>query len=153
MRIIRITIQGLFDYFNHTINLKNTERITIIHGPNGYGKTTIFKLLDGLFNGEYSLLFNIPFKKFIIDFEDSSYLKIEKSLQIQKDITGRALGLRRLIISRYISETNESKKVEISSDNEDIEPDIRRILKRTFLLEDDEFEYLKPNQWLDKSVG
>lgn len=51
MRIKEISFEGLFKIFNHTIPLNLDDRITIIHGPNGYGKTTILKLLDIVFAG------------------------------------------------------------------------------------------------------
>ncbi len=39
MRIAQISITGLFGVFDHVIPLNLDDRITIIHAPNGYGKT------------------------------------------------------------------------------------------------------------------
>ncbi|MCB1193136.1 MAG: AAA family ATPase [Leptospiraceae bacterium] len=39
-----IKIEGLFNKFNYDIKLKE-EGLTILTGPNGYGKTTILKVL------------------------------------------------------------------------------------------------------------
>jgi predicted ATP-binding protein involved in virulence len=41
MRIRKLSIEGLFGMFNHVIPLHTDERVTIIHGPNGVGKTTV----------------------------------------------------------------------------------------------------------------
>jgi predicted ATP-binding protein involved in virulence len=49
-RIKQISVKNLFGMFDHTISLNLDERITIIHGPNGFGKTAILRLLDTLFS-------------------------------------------------------------------------------------------------------
>ena len=40
----RIEIKKLFDQFDYNIEL-NPEGITILTGPNGYGKTTILRII------------------------------------------------------------------------------------------------------------
>lgn len=47
MRVKEISIGNLFGFFNCTISLNMNERITIIHGINGCGKTTILRALAG----------------------------------------------------------------------------------------------------------
>ena len=49
-RIKQISVKNLFGMFDHTISLNLDERITIIHGLNGFGKTAILRLLDTLFS-------------------------------------------------------------------------------------------------------
>lgn len=49
-RIKQISVKNLFGMFDHTIPLNVDERITIIHGPNGFGKTALLRLLDTLFS-------------------------------------------------------------------------------------------------------
>lgn len=79
MRIQAISIHGLFDVFDYHIPLNLKDRITIIHGPNGSGKTIILSLLHGLFNGNYSKIRSIPFSEFKIQFDDNSSLVISKN--------------------------------------------------------------------------
>ncbi len=78
MRINQIYIEDLFEMFTYNINLHLEEKITIIHGPNGYGKTTILKMIDALFNDNLQVFFKIPFKKFVLSFDNGDTLKIEK---------------------------------------------------------------------------
>ena len=78
MRIRQISITGLFGVFNHVIPLNSDERITIIHAPNGYGKTIMLKMLDGLFNDRHYELLTIPYENFQVEFEDGSRLKLDK---------------------------------------------------------------------------
>jgi predicted ATP-binding protein involved in virulence len=79
MRITEISIKELFGTFNHKISLNKQDRITIIHSPNGFGKTAILRLIDGVFNSSYSALRSIPFKSFTINFDDKRTLTIEKA--------------------------------------------------------------------------
>lgn len=70
MRITQIAVSGLFGVFDHKIPLHLDDRITIIHGPNGFGKTTLLKMLDGLFNRRYDHLVGVPFNRFQVDLGD-----------------------------------------------------------------------------------
>lgn len=45
MRVKEISVSRLFGLFNHTIPMKMDDRVTIITSPNGYGKTTILRLV------------------------------------------------------------------------------------------------------------
>ncbi len=80
-RIKQISVKNLFGLFDHTIPLNLEEHITIIHGPNGFGKTIILKLLKCLFNGSTHILRGIPFDEFRVDFDDDTSLWITKPLQ------------------------------------------------------------------------
>jgi predicted ATP-binding protein involved in virulence len=80
MRIKEIKIEGLFDMFDHTLSLKMEERLSIVYGINGIGKTMVFKILDSLFNlnsSDISSLFKYPFTRLIITFENGSILNVE----------------------------------------------------------------------------
>ena len=78
MRITEVVIEGLFEIFDHTISLNTEERITIIHGPNGFGKTILLQMLNGLFNGNYAKFRSIPFRKFEVQFDEGSAIWIDK---------------------------------------------------------------------------
>ncbi len=43
----KISISELFGRFNYTIEMKPTG-VTIITGPNGYGKSTILKIIEAV---------------------------------------------------------------------------------------------------------
>ncbi|MEB3282447.1 MAG: AAA family ATPase [Lyngbya sp.] len=81
MRIKEISVKNLFGMFDHVIPMNMDERITIIHGPNGVGKTILLKMLNSLFNSEYSFLHTIPFTEFRLDFDEQSYLITSKSIE------------------------------------------------------------------------
>lgn len=85
MRIRQITIQKLFGTFDHVIPLNMVDRITILHGLNGFGKTTILRMLDSLFNGNLLLLFEVPFEKFVVTFDDGRAVEIGQKVGLTED--------------------------------------------------------------------
>ena len=90
MRITEVIVEGLFGIFDHMISLNTEERITIIHGPNGFGKTILLQMLNGLFNGNYSEFRSIPFRKFEVRFEEGSVIWLEnisESSTLQQDLS------------------------------------------------------------------
>lgn len=80
MRITKIAVLKLFgnEDLNHDITLNLESRITIIHGPNGVGKTVILRLLHGLFNYEYELFRAISFEEFRVEFEGGDSITIRE---------------------------------------------------------------------------
>ncbi|HYW20975.1 MAG TPA: AAA family ATPase [Nodularia sp. (in: cyanobacteria)] len=79
MRVKQIAVSGLFGIFDHVIPLKIDDRITIIHGPNGFGKTAVLRILNGFFNNRYWELRSIPFIKFRVEFDDDTSVEIIKN--------------------------------------------------------------------------
>ena len=80
MRITKISVTNLFGIFNHEIPLNTSDRITIIHAPNGFGKTILLRMINLLFHSRYSKLHAIPFAELRLDFDDGSYLRVARRL-------------------------------------------------------------------------
>jgi predicted ATP-binding protein involved in virulence len=78
-RIKQIKVKNLFGMFNHAIPLHLEDHITIMRSPNGFGKTTILKLLKTTFNGNDTALHTIPFDEFRINFDDNTSFWITKT--------------------------------------------------------------------------
>lgn len=73
LRVVRIVIEGLFDQFTHDIPLNQTDRVTVLHGPNGVGKTKVMEMTAALLNSDYRHLFDhLPFQRFRVCFADGS---------------------------------------------------------------------------------
>ena len=90
MRIRNISIEGLFDTFDHEIPLFQHEPITIIHGPNGVGKTSILKLISGCLTPSPALLRSVPFKKLSLTFDDESTLEVTTKTVASEQVASRA---------------------------------------------------------------
>jgi predicted ATP-binding protein involved in virulence len=82
MRIKQISVTKLFGIFDHVIPLNLDERITIIHGINGVGKTSILRLINGIFNAQYSELLKMPFEELILKFENDNSIAIKQKASV-----------------------------------------------------------------------
>ena len=78
MRITKVSVKKLFGIFDHEIPLNQDSRITIIHGPNGIGKTVLLSLLYGLFHYDYNLLTVTPFEQFRVEFENGEFITVRR---------------------------------------------------------------------------
>jgi predicted ATPase len=76
LRVRKVVVEGLFGLYNHTIDLNYHERVTIIHGPNGVGKTKILQLLASLLGGDLVELTDVPFDRFAVYLDDDSRLEV-----------------------------------------------------------------------------
>lgn len=68
--------------FDYELNFSD-EGIMIITGPNGYGKSTILKMIDDFCNNGMENVLSYPFKTFIINCEQNSVI-IKKNKEIFK---------------------------------------------------------------------
>ena len=78
MRITKISVTGLFGMFDHEIPLNQESRITIVHGPNGVGKTILFGMIHALFQYGGGLFVTTPFERFRVEFESGAAISIKK---------------------------------------------------------------------------
>lgn len=96
------------------------ERMTIIHGLNGYGKTTILKMVNALFHRRYSDLRSTPFNEFRVDLEDGSCLAVSKigvpEARLKSELKRRK---NRGILVRLLRNGKEVEKVELHSPSPD----------------------------------
>lgn len=78
-----IKITNLFERFNYKLEF-SSEGIMIITGPNGYGKSTILKLIDAFCNDSLQKVLNYSFKKFTITCDNCeiTIVKNSKSFKI-----------------------------------------------------------------------
>ena len=98
-----IKIKGLFNRFNYDIKLK-PGGITIITGPNGYGKSTILRIINSISNEALEKIIELPFKQIEVSFTDSEPFLIEKLKESIK-INGIKIPIQ-MINNRYIDEIN-----------------------------------------------
>lgn len=87
MKIEKIIVKNLFGMFHHEIPLNFDDHITIIHGPNGFGKTILLTMLNALFKSKYHEIRSVPFSEFIIEFDNKSNLLLKKKI-IQENLAG-----------------------------------------------------------------
>jgi predicted ATP-binding protein involved in virulence len=79
MKITSITVENLFGFLTHKIPLNNEDGITLIHGTNGCGKTTLLILINAVFTGDFATLSTLIFDKIIIKYNNQIELTVKKS--------------------------------------------------------------------------
>ncbi len=69
-----LAVDGLFGHLAQHINLRRTDRTTILTGPNGSGKTTVLKILQAMLALDLSSLARLPFATSRLTYLDGSAL-------------------------------------------------------------------------------
>ena len=87
MQISRLQIKNLYDHYNYDIdfNSEEKEQITILTGPNGYGKTTILRILNSLNPKSLYYFYIIKFSEIIIFFDNNTVLNITQSYKTETE--------------------------------------------------------------------
>jgi len=145
MRIQKFSIDGLFDLFNHVIPFRTDERVTIIHGPNGVGKTTVLKLLADLFAQKFLSLRVTPYKKLKLEFtEPKSKLDVERLLPKTK---GEPTQLK-------FTFRDGKKEQEYTTKRTSDYRELRRAVPSHVIEEViSPLERIGPERWIDHSTG
>ena len=76
LRLRRIEVDGLFGIYDHRIDLNLRDRVTLLHGPNGVGKTSVLRMVDALLRNDFACFKRIPFARFLLGFADGSTLEL-----------------------------------------------------------------------------
>ena len=76
LRLRRIAVDGLFDIYDHDIRLNLDDRVTLLHGPNGVGKTAVLGMIDALLRQRLGYIKGIPFSRFFLEFHDGSTIEM-----------------------------------------------------------------------------
>jgi len=116
-----IKIEKLFDIFDYNIEFKK-EGITILTGPNGYGKTTVLKILDALAAQNSFFFIHLLFKTIILNLSNGNTITLDKQGDGEISIT-----------------TNRSKPIRWNNKY------LEKILKRTHY-----FHQIDEDRWIDE---
>ncbi len=117
-----IKIEKLFNLFDYSIKLKE-DGITILTGPNGYGKTTVLKIFHALANQNILFFINLEFNRIDLSFEN-------QNIRIQRERDD-------LIIYHNTKEVSRINK-----------KDIKEIINK--ILRDTPFRRIDLDEWIDR---
>ena len=78
-RLQSAEVNGLFGIYDHRINLNLEDRVTLLHGPNGVGKTSILRMIDGMLRYDFDRVRRIPFARLLLTFQNGSTLELRTS--------------------------------------------------------------------------
>ncbi|MEQ8837788.1 MAG: AAA family ATPase [Lacipirellulaceae bacterium] len=133
MKIVRVTLIGLFGTIDHEVNFRKDEP-TIVLGPNGAGKTHVLRLTAAVLSLDYSTLLNTAYRELSVRFEDSRELRVTRSVDE---------GGSPSVSIRSIPEDASSTALivtldELESVGRNLPPEVRQV---------------GPNRWLDERRG
>lgn len=127
-RISKIQVNKLFGLFDHEVVLRPDDRITIIHGPNGFGKTAILRLTSALVNGRDSELRSIRYESFSMQMENGTKIEVCQKLiedgQLALDL-GPQLKVSQMLVFRFYEDGQN-----ISEEFQDIQFDVSKFIER-----------------------
>ncbi|MBW1649438.1 MAG: AAA family ATPase [Deltaproteobacteria bacterium] len=131
----KIKIKGLFNKFDYDIELKK-EGLTILTGPNGYGKTTILKIIYALAVKNIFFFFQLPFNKIELIQEKEQITIVKKGKQSLDQSELKSKPFKDIII-----EIQQGNKKPTSYNRKDI---IRLLRKESLLIPIDK------NRWISR---
>lgn len=105
VRVKRIEVKGLFGLYDHTIEMKLQDRVTILHGPNGIGKTALLRMVRAGLVGDAITLAKRPFERFCITLSNGTVLEIMPSWGEEQEGNWPAPLIRFLLIGPGQSES------------------------------------------------
>jgi predicted ATPase len=145
MRLTEVRVRKLFRTFNHTIPLRTADRITIIHGPNGFGKTAILQMLQGLLTNQTAVFRRVPFESFSVSFDNAANLEVTKHFKANGDKEERHVILTYQL--RTADQKTQEHSIDFSSRNRAEFP-LHYIEQQV-----EDIDRLGPNTWLQVSTG
>ena len=103
LRLKRIEVDDLFGVYNHHIDLDLDNRITLLHGQNGVGKTSISRMADAILRDDFARLKTIPFTRIMLGFHDGSTLELSVKTKSNEETHTLSLKNRGKVHSADIS--------------------------------------------------
>jgi|GEM_PF-6062330 Predicted ATPase len=83
LSIAEISVTGLFGLNTYKIDFRHPDRVSVLLGPNGIGKTTILKMIQGMLSGNFQIFEVTPFQDFCLTiwngFADQFMMRISKN--------------------------------------------------------------------------
>lgn len=93
MKISVLKVKGLFGLYDYEIDFsRKDDDFTVLTSPNGYGKTTLLRVINSLDVKRLYYLYLLKFSELYFRFEDNSELvvrEVDKAKEAEKDIDTR----------------------------------------------------------------
>ena len=156
MELQSIKIHNLFGLFNYNIELNNKDDLTILTGPNGYGKTTILNIIYSLFNQRFFYFQKLNFELISFYFTNEQRIdvskkrgkeKVEQAIQFidnQQRIIHQNVETIDIHVNLFVNDVQKDTFVY----NEEMENKLGQELRRFFPI-----RQLTDGLWIDDRTG
>lgn len=141
MDLYELEIKDLFDEFTHVIQFNTIDGLTLLHGANGVGKTTVLKIIDALANRRFALLRTIHFSALKARFSDGQTLNVARNV--------KAVDEKANLEFTLLTEKGRPASASWSP------PSASELGIPRDMIEDviHELNQVGPNEWMDMTVG
>ncbi len=106
MKLKEISVERLFGTYTYVIPLRQDGAVTILHSPNGHGKTTILKLVEAAMEGDFSYLDETPFAALALTFGDGTAVEVRKTQIFASLLDQDLMYLRNIAVHGPASQLN-----------------------------------------------
>lgn len=90
MRVAALAVDGMYDEFDFELDLNLNERVTILHGANGLGKTTLLNLVENVLRGAWGAVARAPVRRFEVRLDDGRRLVVRNRAPAELTAAGTA---------------------------------------------------------------
>lgn len=107
--VTRLVIKQLYGHYDYDLEFSEKRHVKILLGPNGFGKSTILKILNNLINCNLWYFNLIDFRYIRVEFSDGHKIHIMKNHieETVKDINSRNISESIFHFTYFNGETNE----------------------------------------------
>lgn len=115
--ITSIEIKGLYGLYDYKLNFLDENPVTIITGPNGFGKTTLLKIISYLYSCNFWYFCILPFHSLFVSFTDKnnvvSFIEMFKGVipEHQTEVSEEMVGSGKELRVVYGQRTAEEDRI------------------------------------------
>ena len=156
MKLQSIKINKLFGLFDYNIDLNSTEDLTILTGPNGYGKTTVLNVIYHLFNQRFLYFQKLNFESLSFYFSEGQRIDVTKKRKERTEQSIQFINNQQRIIPQQVETIDilielfqNGNRIETFVYNYETESRLAQELTRFFPF----LNQLSPDLWIDERTG
>lgn len=144
MKLVRVEFTKLFGYFDYSIDFHDT--VTILHGLNGCGKTTMLQTINAVFNKEMDTIKSTDLQSVSFFFSTGAILKIDRKKIYLDPEKEKATGI--IYLAYSIIENGKETVFDSFENTDEYQDIIKRFLKgyRPFPF----LERINESTWYDR---
>lgn len=167
LRAQELRIDSLFGIFTFEVTVKG--QVTIIHGPNGSGKTTVLRMLSGLLTKNFAVFSEVRFKEFSVLFSNMQRLIVRKRISertetspapprrvkrggrwIARHVTTSGGTEKQPEIEYILQAPNESEKILLVEEGVTLSPDLLLHIDRGI---PGPYQLMNQKYWINSDTG